>query len=98
MATSSFKLDTASLPKLQSLGNNYTEWCAAWTIAFRYTELWPFVRDCKGVHIAKAELLLEYEAREREVGKRLSIYMRSVLAPIGPSAARNSRDAITAKP
>ncbi|KAK4081277.1 uncharacterized protein Triagg1_2809 [Trichoderma aggressivum f. europaeum] len=49
MATAgfSFKLDPSSLPRLNSRGDNYAEWRAAWTIAFRYAELWDVVSDGK---------------------------------------------------
>lgn len=38
-----FKLDPASLPQLSSRGDNYAKWRAAWTIAFRFAELWNVI-------------------------------------------------------
>ena len=42
-STFTFKLDPASLPKLSSRGENFTEWKSAWTITFLYAGLWPIV-------------------------------------------------------
>jgi hypothetical protein len=43
MSTFAFKLDPSALPKLSVNGVNYNEWRAAWTLAFKYAELWDVV-------------------------------------------------------
>ncbi|UKZ95729.1 uncharacterized protein TrAFT101_010545 [Trichoderma asperellum] len=43
--TFTFKLDPSSLPQLTSRGDNYAKWKAAWTIAFRFAELWGIVEN-----------------------------------------------------
>lgn len=42
-----FEFDPSSLPQLASNGDNYLEWHTAWTIAFRYTELWDVVSNTR---------------------------------------------------
>ena len=38
-----FKLDPASLPKLNTHSDNFPEYRSAWTVAFQYAGLWPII-------------------------------------------------------
>ncbi|KAH6606854.1 hypothetical protein Trco_006007 [Trichoderma cornu-damae] len=45
--TFAFDLELSTLPKLDSKGSNYPQWQAAWSIAFRYVELWDIVSNTR---------------------------------------------------
>lgn len=41
--SSGYKIDPATLSKLQSRGENYGDWFRTWQWTFRYAGLWPYV-------------------------------------------------------
>lgn len=70
MASSfSFKLDPSSLPQLTSKGDNYPEWRAAWTIAFKYAELWNIVSNATARPVAGPSATAEETARVAQLSK-----------------------------
>jgi len=67
MASSfSFKLDQNSLPKLSSRGDNFTEWRSAWTIAFRYANLWNLVNGKAKRPTTEGELQDTWDASDNK--------------------------------
>lgn len=61
-----FKLNLSSLIKLNSTGDNYSEWCASWKLAFKFVDLWEVIEEKPPTFTAStSEEIADYKKWEK---------------------------------